>query len=90
MTLLDSGDGRPVHFVGIAGAGMRALAELFRRRGVMVTDVMRRRCGGRSRSAGHWRADGHDPAHPRRRAVVVTSAVPRDHPELARAELGLL
>src|SRR5690349_20035436 len=37
MTLLDPNDRRPVHFVGIAGAGMSALAELFVRRGVVVT-----------------------------------------------------
>jgi hypothetical protein len=34
VTLLDGGDSRPVHFMGIAGAGMSALAELFRRRGM--------------------------------------------------------
>ena len=37
MPLLDSSDARPVHFVGIAGAGMSALAELFLGRGVPVT-----------------------------------------------------
>ncbi|NLG64012.1 MAG: hypothetical protein GX537_00205, partial [Actinobacteria bacterium] len=36
MPLLDTSDNRPVHFVGIAGAGMSALAELFARRGVAV------------------------------------------------------
>ncbi len=29
-------DTRPIHFIGIAGAGMSALAELFKRRGVAV------------------------------------------------------
>ena len=37
MALLDSADSRPVHFVGIAGAGMSGLAELFLRRGVPIT-----------------------------------------------------
>src|SRR5262252_9006971 len=37
MPLLDPNDARPIHFVGIAGAGMSALAELFIRRGVRVT-----------------------------------------------------
>ncbi|MEO8336710.1 MAG: Mur ligase domain-containing protein, partial [bacterium] len=37
MTLLDATDPRPIHFVGIAGAGMSALAELFALRGVNVT-----------------------------------------------------
>ena len=32
----DSGDTRPIHFIGIAGAGMSAMAELFKRRGVAV------------------------------------------------------
>ena len=31
-----SDDTRPIHFIGIAGAGMSALAELFKRRGVAV------------------------------------------------------
>jgi UDP-N-acetylmuramate--alanine ligase len=34
--LLDANDPRPVHFVGIAGAGMSALAELLVRRGVPI------------------------------------------------------
>jgi hypothetical protein len=34
--LLDATDARPVHFVGIAGAGMSALAELLARRGVRI------------------------------------------------------
>ena len=37
MSLLLTSDPRPVHFVGIAGAGMSALAELFVRRGAAVT-----------------------------------------------------
>ena len=37
MSLLASDDRRPVHFVGIGGAGMTALAELFLRRGLAVT-----------------------------------------------------
>src|SRR6266576_3326604 len=37
MSLTNSSDPRPIHFVGIAGAGMRALAELLARRGVAVT-----------------------------------------------------
>jgi UDP-N-acetylmuramate--alanine ligase len=73
MPLLDAADPRPVHFMGIAGAGMSALADLCRRRGATVT--------GCDHSNG-----GHDPAHVAgHRAVVVTSAVPKDHPELAAA-----
>ena len=91
MSLLDSTDTRPVHFVGIAGAGMSALAELFLRRGVPITG-----CDANPAGADDLRRLGvavgpHDPAHAAAaRAVVVTSAVPKDHPELARArELGL-
>jgi UDP-N-acetylmuramate--alanine ligase len=92
MPLLPSADPRPVHFVGIAGAGMSALAELFARRGAAVTgcdanlaqvdDLVR---------LGVRVSAGHDPAHVRdARAVVVTSAMPKDHPELLAArELGL-
>ena len=92
MPLIAPNDRRPVHFVGIAGAGMSALAELFVRRGVVVsgcdanpgsTDDLRR--------AGIEVTTGHDPRHAElARALVVTSAMPKDHPELVRArELGI-
>ena len=92
MTLLHDGDSRPVHFMGIAGAGMSALAELYRRRGVAVTgcDVAPDAAGDLGRH-GIEVVSGHDPVHVERaRAVVVTSAVPKDHPELMRArQLGI-
>lgn len=92
MPLLDPSDPRPVHFVGIAGAGMSALAELLVRRGATVTG-----CDNSLASAGDLRRlgltlrEGHDPSHvDGARAVVVTSAVPRSHPELERARaLGI-
>jgi UDP-N-acetylmuramate--alanine ligase len=85
-------DNRPIHFMGIAGAGMSALAELLVRRGYRVTgcdsnltatDDLRR--------LGIELMAGHDPAHvTAAREVIVTSAVRRDHPELQRArELGI-
>jgi UDP-N-acetylmuramate--alanine ligase len=85
--LLDPTDKRPVHFVGIAGAGMSALAELFVRRGVAVsgcdlnvTDV------DDLRKLGIHIEHGHDPSHANgARALVVTSAMPKDHPELEHA-----
>ncbi len=87
MPLLLTSDPRPVHFVGIAGAGMSALAELFVRRGAAVTG-----CDAHPEAAGDLRAlgvavaAGHDPGHVAgARAVVVTSAVPRTHPELEAA-----
>ncbi len=93
MDLFNPADTRPVHFLGIGGAGMSALALIACRRGVAVTgcdaDPSRRR-----RSDARWASQvhaGHDPSHLEgARAVVVTAAVPADHPELRRArELGL-
>lgn len=92
MSLFAPSESRPIHFVGIAGAGMSALAELLIRRGVAVTG-----CDSNPPAAqdlgrlGVHVARGHDPAHIEgARAVVVTSAVPRDHAELTRArQLGI-
>ncbi|HEY3221855.1 MAG TPA: UDP-N-acetylmuramate--L-alanine ligase [Gemmatimonadales bacterium] len=75
--------------MGIAGAGMSALALIARHRGVAITG-----CDSDTSGTGAddltalgvpvWR--GHDPRHVEgARAVVVTAAVPRDHPELDRA-----
>lgn len=71
---------------------MSALAELFVRRGVRVTG-----CDANPGDVDDLSALGisverrHDPSHVAgARAVVVTSAVPKDHPELAHARaLGL-
>lgn len=87
-----SRDTRPVHFMGIAGAGMSALAELFVRRGYRVSG-----CDANLATADDLRRlaidlfEGHDPSHVAGASeVVVTSAVRRDHPELERArELGI-
>ena len=92
MTLFDAHDPRPVHFVGIAGAGMSALAELLARRGISVTgcDANPTRNDALDQ-LGIVVLSGHDPAHVTgAQAVVATSAMPRDHAELARArELGI-
>jgi UDP-N-acetylmuramate--alanine ligase len=87
MSLIDSADRRPVHFVGIAGAGMSALAELFIRRGVAVTGCDANLAGAADlRRLGVELHQGHDPSHVQGvRAIVVTSAMPKDHPELAAA-----
>ncbi len=87
MEILDSADRRPVHFMGIGGAGMSALAVLARRRGVAVTGCDTDPSGAADVAAlGAEVAQGHDPRHVEgARAVVVTAAVPADHPELARA-----
>jgi UDP-N-acetylmuramate--alanine ligase len=91
MSLLDPADRRPVHFVGIAGAGMSGLAELLARRGVAVqgtdgqpagaADLIARGIEVRAPDAGF--VDGA-------RTVVYSSAVPATHPELVRARaLGI-
>src|SRR5258705_9656484 len=94
MTLFRTGDPRPTHLMGIAGAGMRALALIARHRGVAITG-----CDTDTSGTGVdvltalgvpvWR--GHDPRHVEgARAIVVPAAVPRDHPELEKARaLGL-
>jgi UDP-N-acetylmuramate--alanine ligase len=92
MTRIDPSDPRPVHFVGIAGAGMRALAELLARRGIKVTG-----CDASPGSTADLQAlgieveRGHSPDHVAgARELIVTSAMPRNHPELERArELGI-
>ena len=85
--LFDRTDPRPVHFVGIAGAGMSALAELFHRRGVAVSGCDANLAGTADLIAlGIPMNEGHSPSHVENsRALVVTSAVPKDHPELAAA-----
>lgn len=85
-------DSKPLHFIGIAGAGMSALAELFVRRGFTVTG-----CDSNPANSvdleqrGIVVMHGHDPAHVEGAAeVIVTSAMKRDHPEIVRArELGI-
>ncbi|MCZ6917740.1 MAG: UDP-N-acetylmuramate--L-alanine ligase [Gemmatimonadetes bacterium] len=87
MELFAPENPRPIHFMGIAGAGMSALALVAKRRGVAVTgsdieptnaaDVI---------AAGIEVFTGHDPAHiENARAVVHTSAVDATHPVLAAA-----
>src|SRR5579863_5447110 len=88
MPLLDRTDSRPIHFIGIAGAGMSALAELFVRRGARVTG-----CDANAAATDDLRrlgisvATGHDPAHLAGvRAVVVSSAIKADLPEVVAAK----
>src|SRR2546422_9674729 len=92
MTLFGPADPRPVHFMGIGGAGMSALATVAKRRGVRVTGCDTDPSGAADLAAlGVEVWQGHDPGHLEGvRAVVVTAAVDQDHPELKRArELGI-
>ncbi len=80
---------RPVHLVGIGGAGMSGIARLAAQAGYTVTGTDREesatlaalRALGVGASAGH-RADAV-PASAR--AVVVSTAIPPDNPEVAAA-----
>jgi len=87
MILFATVDPRPVHFMGIAGAGMSGLALLARQQGIAITGCDSDPSGAADLAAlgvEIWR--GHDPGHVAgARAVVVTAAVPGDHPELDRA-----
>jgi len=77
-----------VHFMGISGAGMSALAELVLRAGGRVTgcDLRPGEVGDALRRLGATIVEGHDPAHVDDAvAVVTTAAVPADHPELVAA-----
>lgn len=89
MRLLDSTDPRPVHFVGVAGAGMSGLAELLVRRGVPVTGCdaspTDESCHDLAR-IGIEVVAGHSAEHVRgSRMLVVTSAMPKNHPEVEAA-----
>src|SRR5215218_2554721 len=91
MPLIDPSDKRPIHFVGIAGAGMSGLAQLFIGRGVSVTGCDANPGGAEDLTRLGVTVTAHDPKHvDGARALVVTSAMPKDHPELVRArELGV-
>lgn len=78
----------PVHFMGIGGAGMSPLAELVLRSGGRVTGCdAQLGAGARAlREVGIEVEEGHDPSHASGcAALVVTSAVPSDHPEVQAA-----
>src|SRR5207249_6948423 len=87
MTLFTTVDPRPIHFMGIAGAGMSGLGLLAKAQGVAITGCDNDPTGAADLAAlgvEIWR--GHDPGHVAgARALVVTAAVPGDHPELTRA-----
>lgn len=78
----------PVHFMGIGGAGMCALAELLLREGGRVSgcDLKPSEATRRLEALGAEVAIGHDASHARdASALVITAAVPGDHPEIAAA-----
>ncbi len=84
--LLDRNDPRPVHFVGIAGAGMSALAELLARRGIPIQGTDANPTGAPDLARYGIRVSQHDPAMvPGARALVYSSAIAASHPEMVAA-----
>src|SRR5262249_13645389 len=80
---------RTVHVMGVGGGAMSALADALVGMGKSVTgcDVRESAVSDRLRAVGVEVRVGHDPAHldPVPGAVVVSTAIPRDHAEVARA-----
>jgi len=80
--------GRALHFVGIGGAGMSGLALVAKALGAGVSgsDQVESAALERLRAAGIEAVAGHDAANlPAGAEVVVSTAIPRDNPELAAA-----
>jgi UDP-N-acetylmuramate--alanine ligase len=77
-----------VHFMGVAGAGMCALAELFVQRGGSVSGCDLRPGSSTDKLEALSVAihEGHDPRHVEgATALVVSAAIPMDHPEIQKA-----
>ncbi|MEW6623144.1 MAG: UDP-N-acetylmuramate--L-alanine ligase [Bacillota bacterium] len=78
-----------VHFVGIGGAGMSALAQILLEKGFKVTgsDISFSKYTERLSSLGACISIGHSPANlpPNCELVVVSSAIPESNPEIIEA-----
>src|SRR2546425_10962559 len=87
MTLFTTVDPRPIHFMGIAGAGMSGLALLAKEQGVAITGCDNDPTGAADLAANGveiWR--GRDPGHGAgARAGVGTPAGPGGPPAAERA-----
>src|SRR3989442_2039352 len=87
MTLFTTVDPRPIHFMGIAGAGMSGLALLAKEQGVAITGCDNDPTGAADLAANGveiWRGPGPGPPA-RGRGGGGTPAVPGGHPEPKRA-----
>ena len=81
---------RKLHFVGIGGMGMRALAEILIQKGMKISGSDQKDSAYLSvlRSQGADIFVGHDATHvDGADAVVVSTAISEDNPELAEARL---
>ncbi len=84
--LLAGDDTRPVHFTGIAGAGMSALAELLAHRGVPVQGSDSNPNGAPDLVALGIVVSAHDASRvAAARALVYSSAIAATHPEMEAA-----
>lgn len=84
--LLDATDARPVHFVGIAGAGMSALAELLARRGVAIQGTDANPAGAPDLARYGIAVGPHDAGLVTgARGLVYSSAIAPTHPEMQAA-----
>ncbi len=81
--------GRRIHFMGVAGIGMSAIAELAAERGALVSgcDLEANENSQRLSAAGIGFVLGHSPGHlaDKPDLIVFSSAIPVDNPELAAA-----
>jgi UDP-N-acetylmuramate--alanine ligase len=78
------------HFIGIGGIGMSGIAQLLLRRGITVSgsDLRENRITRDLRQKGARIFIGHDAQNIRGAdAVVYSSAIPQDNPEMAQARL---
>ncbi len=83
----------PIHFVGIGGIGMSGIAEVLHELGYQVqgSDLAETANVQRLRAAGIPVAIGHDAKHlGQAQVVVVSSAVPRENPEVMAARAKLI
>lgn len=89
MTRLDLAASRTIHIVGIGGAGMSGIATVLAEQGhhVRGTDLADSAALRRLRDAGIDAVVGHDALHvvEDTDAVLVSTAVPADHPEVLEA-----
>lgn len=82
-----------IHFVGIAGIGMSGIAEVLHNLGYSVqgSDIAENANVARLRAAGIPVAIGHDAANlGNAQVVVISTAVPRDNPEVQAARKRLI
>jgi UDP-N-acetylmuramate--alanine ligase len=83
----------PLHFVGIGGIGMSGIAEVLHVLGYAVqgSDIAESANVARLRAAGIPVAIGHDAANlGRAQVVVISTAVPKDNPEVLEARRKLI